>query len=172
MPVIKTLTDALFEFSFCQIFLVFHVVKTEVYTFKIVQDMKVEVWDTYIPDKQGDVLHFDIIVPEKTPSAQVYQFGNTYLNSIDVFEYGKLNSGLCQLCHIEQPSDEMLNDISKQGYYILPLGSIPANLPQDPKRSDYILHLRAFSPQYRFADFRKLTTDEVIQIYLDLTSNR
>jgi hypothetical protein len=126
--------------------------------------MKVAVWDTYVPSKNGDVLHFDIIVPIETGQAQVYQYGKTYLNNIQQ-PGAELNAAKCQMCHVEQPTDTMLHAIAQQGYYILELGQIPAHLPTNPGRSDLILHLRAYYPAYRFADFSQKTLEEIHQIH-------
>lgn len=126
--------------------------------------MKVAVWDTYVPSKNGDVLHFDIIVPIETEQAQVYQYGKTYLNNIQQPD-DELNAAKCQMCHVEQPTDTMLHAIAQQGYYILELGQIPAHLPTNPSRTDLILHLRAHYLDLRFADFSQKSLDEILQIY-------
>ena len=126
--------------------------------------MKVAVWDTYVPSKNGDVLHFDIIVPIDTDQAQVCRFGKTYLNSIQQTD-AELNATECQMCHIEQPSDTMLLAIAQHGYYILELGQIPAHLPDNPARTDLILHLRAHYPAYRFADFSQKTIEDILLIH-------
>ena len=123
--------------------------------------MQVAVWDTYVKKRDGSVLHFDIIVPsaEKDP-ARIFQFGKIYLASKNEPD-GRLETEECQFCHIEEPSQEVLEAIGEQGFYILEMEDIPAHLPAQPSRRDMVLHLRAHYPEHRFADFRGQTLEAV-----------
>lgn len=126
--------------------------------------MQVVVWDTYVKKRDGNVLHFDIIAPERLTSAEtIYRYGREYLTACG--EAGAmLDVAECRRCHVETPTDEMLAAIARQGYFILDLGEIPAILPANPARRDMILHLRAHFPEYRFADFRERTTEAIQQL--------
>lgn len=81
--------------------------------------MEVAVYDTYVPKKDGSIMHFDILVPDETTSKQlVYQFGHQYLATKG--QQGQpLTAKECQFCHIEEPSQEIVDVISAQGYYII-----------------------------------------------------
>jgi hypothetical protein len=129
--------------------------------------MEVAVWDTYVKSKEGYYLHFDIIVPEgmKDPSV-IYQYGKQYLESIheDAIE---INAEACQLCHIEEPTEEIVSAIQRQGHYILRMEDIPPSLPKNPSRREMILHLRAHFPTYRFTNFKGLSEEEVRNILQD-----
>jgi hypothetical protein len=126
--------------------------------------MKVAVWDTYVKVPSGEVLHFDILVPDQLRDAAViYQYGKAYLQSRGA-EDGVIDSDHCQFCHIEQPDEEMLQSIEQRGYYILELDTIPAQLPAEPTRRDLVLHLRAHYSQYRFADFRGVGQEALMQM--------
>ena len=126
--------------------------------------MKVAVWDTYITKKNGNAMHFDIIVPDTVKdAATIYQYGNRYLMSKNEAD-APLDSQECQLCHLESPTVEMLDAIQKQGYFILEMDEIPATLPQSPQRRDLILYLRAFHKDHRFADFKGKTLDDILTI--------
>ena len=123
--------------------------------------MKVAVWDTYVPKKDGNVMHFDIIAPDNIKDGGIiYQFGKDYLTAKNE-ENSALDTDECQLCHIEEPSAEMIESIANKGYYILEMAEIPAILPQTPTRRDIIFHLRAFHKSFRFADFKDKTLDDV-----------
>lgn len=123
--------------------------------------MSVAVWDTYITKKNGDAMHFDIIVPDTmTEAATIYKYGKAYLKSKNEAE-ASLESQECQLCHIESPTTEMLDSINQQGYFILEMEDISATLPPNPSRRDLILHLRSFYKDYRFADFKGKTLEDV-----------
>jgi hypothetical protein len=80
--------------------------------------MKAAVFDTYVPKKEGGLMHFDIIVPESTPVALVHSFGKAYLNEKEQASQ-PLTTQECWFCHIEQATDEMLAAFAQKGYYIL-----------------------------------------------------
>ena len=81
--------------------------------------MKVAVWDTYVTKKDGTVMHFDIIAPEDLKDEKtIHTYGQEYLKTKNQEEQ-PLTANECSFCHIEQASDEMIQDIEKQGYYIL-----------------------------------------------------
>ena len=123
--------------------------------------MPVAVWDTYITKRNGDAMHFDIIVPDTmNDAATIYRYGKAYLMSKNE-PNASLESQECQLCHIESPTPEMLDSIRQQGYFILEMEDISAALPPNPSRNDLILHLRAFYKDYRFANFKGKTLEDV-----------
>ncbi len=129
--------------------------------------MKVAVWDTYVKSHTGDVLHFDIIVPEAVKdTSEIFRFGKEYLQTIGEKD-GQLTTSECQFCHIEEPDAAVLADIRQKGYYILEMEGIPAALPATPTRRDMILHLRAHYPEYRFKNFRNVSEEEVRSLLLN-----
>lgn len=126
--------------------------------------MAVAVWDTYVKKKNGNVLHFDIIVPEELQdTSAIYQFGKYFLTGKGEQE-SAISTEQCRFCHIEEPTAEMMQSINANGYYILEMEEIPAHLPEHPSRRDVILHLRAHYPRQRFADFKGKSLEEVLQI--------
>jgi hypothetical protein len=80
--------------------------------------MKVSVFDTYVTKRDGNVMHFDIIVPTMTQETLVYGFGAEYLKTKGQ-EGQEINSKQCQFCHVEHLQDYMEADINRKGYYIL-----------------------------------------------------
>lgn len=129
--------------------------------------MQVAVWDTYVKKQDGSVLHFDILVPaDKKDAAAVFEFGKMHLAARNE-PAGKLESEECQLCHIEDPGPEVLESIRRQGFYILEMEDIPAELPPEPARRELILHLRAHYPEHRFADFSAKGLDEIRDLALN-----
>ncbi len=80
--------------------------------------MKVAVWDTYVPRKDGTVMHFDIIVPEELKNEDtIYNFGKEYLKSKN--EEGQpLTSKECSFCHIETVKPHQEESIKQKGYFI------------------------------------------------------
>jgi hypothetical protein len=123
--------------------------------------MQVAVWDTYVKKKNGNVLHFDIIVPESVKDAgTIYRYGKEYLKSKNEAE-GSIDTEECQYCHVEDPTEEVKAAINARGYYILEMEEIPLQLPENPTRKDIILHLRAHHVQHRFADFKGKSLEDV-----------
>jgi Domain of unknown function (DUF2024) len=129
--------------------------------------MRVAVWDTYVQKKDGNTMHFDIIVPDTIKGAEIiYHYGKAYLESKNESD-SNLDTDECQFCHIEEPSPDMIEHINKQGFYILEMEEIPAHLPANPSRREMILYLRAFHKQYRFADFKGKTLEDVQNLILN-----
>ncbi len=80
--------------------------------------MKVAVWDTYVPLKDGKMMHFDIIAPQEIKDENlIYQYGKEYLVSKDLADV-ELTSTECLFCHIEELKEEWETEIQTKGYYI------------------------------------------------------
>jgi hypothetical protein len=81
--------------------------------------MKVSVWDTYVKKEDGNIMHFDILVPNHvTDEETIFRYGNIYLKN-KPFKTGKLSSSECQFCHIEQATESIINNIEKVGFHII-----------------------------------------------------
>ncbi len=80
--------------------------------------MKVAVWDTYVPLKDGKMMHFDIIAPEEIRDENlIYQYGKEYLTSKNLADR-ELTSNECRFCHIEELKEDWKKEIQSKGYYI------------------------------------------------------
>lgn len=80
---------------------------------------KVNVWDTYVTKKNGEIMHFDIIVPvEVIDTSIIYDYGKSYLKSKNQ-ERQTLTSKQCKLCHIEQLRPEWEDEIKRKGFFII-----------------------------------------------------
>jgi hypothetical protein len=80
--------------------------------------MKISVYDTYVPKDSDTVMHFDILVEEKTLVDDVYAYGKEYLASKNLPNY-TLTTSECRFCHMETAPKEVENSINKKGYYII-----------------------------------------------------
>jgi hypothetical protein len=81
--------------------------------------MKVAVYDTYVTRKDGGLMHFDILVPDSITDEQtIYSFGRSYLFGKDQ-EGQPLTTRECRFCHIEEASEEIVQDIQQQGFSII-----------------------------------------------------
>ena len=122
--------------------------------------MKVAVWDTYVKKPNGNVLHFDIIAPENiTDESRIFSYGKEYLTSIQ--ENGQIFSEECKHCHIESPSVEIIKAIEQKGFYILEMEEIQKKLSENPTKREVILFLKAHFKEYRFANFKGISEEQV-----------
>jgi Domain of unknown function (DUF2024) len=82
--------------------------------------MQVAVFDTYVPKKEGGLMHFDILVDDaqKHDKERVFSFGKTYLASKG--QAGQcISTDECQFCHIEVAPLHVMKAIQNQGYFIV-----------------------------------------------------
>ena len=80
---------------------------------------KVNVWDTYVTKKNGEIMHFDIIAPvEVIDTSIIYDYGKLYQKSKNQ-EGQTLTSNQCRLCHIEHLRPEWEEEINQKGFFII-----------------------------------------------------
>lgn len=81
--------------------------------------MKVAVWDTYVPKKDGTIMHFDILAPESVKDpASIHQYGMEYLSQKG--QVGQpLSAKECTFCHIETLRPDWEEEIRQKGYLIV-----------------------------------------------------
>jgi hypothetical protein len=80
--------------------------------------MKVSVYDTYLVKDQNTMMHFDILVAQGTTDEKVFAYGQAYLKMKNLSSHS-LTSAQCGLCHIEEASQVVKNDINKKGFHII-----------------------------------------------------
>lgn len=130
--------------------------------------MKAAVWDSYIKKDDGNVLHFDVVVPDsKSDATLVYKYAYKFLKSKGI-EGVEINVKNCQFCHIENLTEEMKTNIETSGFHIIEMDEIPYRLPDYPTRRNMILFLRAHFDEYRYADFRNKTDIQISEILKEL----
>jgi flagellar biosynthesis chaperone FliJ len=81
--------------------------------------LKVSVYDTYVPKKQGGVMHFDILVDSNEKDLEkIYEYGKAYLH-LKGQEGQPLTSKECRFCHVENAKGPIEDSIRAKGYYII-----------------------------------------------------
>lgn len=96
----------------------FYTPKNESIMEQVIQK-KVNVWDTYVTKKDGQIMHFDIIAPvEVSDTTTIYEYGKDYLKTKGQ-EGQPLTSKQCRLCHIEYLRPEWEAEIDDKGYFII-----------------------------------------------------
>ena len=81
--------------------------------------LKVSVYDTYVPKKEGGVMHFDILVDANEKDLEkIYGYGRAYLHSKG--QAGQpLASKQCRFCHVENAQGAIEDSIAAKGYFII-----------------------------------------------------
>lgn len=79
--------------------------------------MKVAVYDTYVTRKDGQLMHFDVIVPTDVPADRVLEFGKEYLKGAGQ-EGQPLSARECRFCHVEEARPPIEQSIRATGYHI------------------------------------------------------
>ena len=86
---------------------------------KTTNKMQVTVWDTYVPKKDGTVMHFDIVAPESVKdTAVIHNYGKAYLKTKGQ-DGQPVTSKECRRCHVRDVKPHWEVDIKKQGYFII-----------------------------------------------------
>ncbi len=80
--------------------------------------MKVAVYDTHVTKKNGETMHFDILVSEEMPREKVLEFGKAYLQRVGQ-EGQSLGARECEFCHIEQARPPVEQSIRDHGFHIV-----------------------------------------------------
>lgn len=81
--------------------------------------LRVSVYDTYVPKIQGGIMHFDILVDAGEKDLEkIYSYGRAYLQSKGQ-ALQPLTSNQCRFCHVENAQGEMEASITAKGYFII-----------------------------------------------------
>lgn len=86
--------------------------------------MNCDVFDTYVTRPDGQMIHFDVIVPTGTEQAAAVAFGQAYLAGMGVTD-SAVTADLCRFCHVEQATPEIAQAIAEQGCFILAMEGCP-----------------------------------------------
>ena len=80
---------------------------------------KVNVWDTYVTKKDGNIMHFDILAPIAIMNKEtIYAYGKDYLKTKGQ-EGQPLAAKQCRLCHVETLRPAWEQSIKEKGYFII-----------------------------------------------------
>lgn len=83
------------------------------------KSMKIAVYDTYVKKKDGNTMHFDILVLDSMKdTVKIHGFGHQYLATKG--QAGQpLTSKECRFCHIEQADAAIEQSVNEKGYFII-----------------------------------------------------
>ncbi|MDJ0645675.1 MAG: DUF2024 family protein [Flavobacteriaceae bacterium] len=81
--------------------------------------MKVAVWDTYVQRLDGEIMHFDILVPDTLKDEkEIFEYGEKYLSKKPIETEG-ITMSHCNFCHIEKAPMDVENSVKENGYHII-----------------------------------------------------
>ncbi len=86
--------------------------------------MECAVYDTYVQNKDGRTMHFDVIVEASTPHEKAIAYGHQYLSQVGQ-EGQKMTSEECQFCHIQEVPPFVEKAIKQNGYWIQKMEGCP-----------------------------------------------
>lgn len=86
--------------------------------------MNCDVFDTYVTRPDGQLMHFDVLVPTDTAPERALVYGQAYLAAVGVTD-SQVTAERCRFCHVEQATPEAAQAIARQGYFIVAMEGCP-----------------------------------------------
>jgi len=86
--------------------------------------MNIDVYDTYVRTIEGELLHFDVLLPGGG-DIRARHYANEWLLSIGKIPL-EISQENCRYCHTETATPEILKLIDAHGYFILQMEGCPA----------------------------------------------
>ena len=86
--------------------------------------MQTDVFDSYAAGRNGQLLHFDVLVPAGTSAETALAAGRAFLEQLGE-DPMRLEQSRCTFCHVETAPPEVAANIRATGHYILPLDGCP-----------------------------------------------
>jgi len=77
--------------------------------------MQIQVFDTYVKNKDGDNMHFDVFILEGKTVDDALKAATGYLTNV---EHGPITTNECSFCHIQTAKPEQEKDLGEKGYFI------------------------------------------------------
>ena len=86
--------------------------------------MNVDVYDTHVRTVEGNLLHFDIMLPSDEGNRAIY-YANQWLLSIGRIPE-KITRENCRYRHTETATPEIRKRIREHGYFVIQMEGCPA----------------------------------------------
>jgi hypothetical protein len=86
--------------------------------------MNVDVYDTHVRTVEGNLLHFDIMLPSDEESRVIYYANQWLLGIVKIPE--KITRENCRYRHTETATPEIRKRIREHGYFIIQMEGCPA----------------------------------------------
>lgn len=86
--------------------------------------MNVDVYDTHAHTTDGQVLHFDVLLPSGS-GERALEYAREWLQSIGI-GIDRITLDQCRFCHSEAATPEVQRQLESKGYFILQMEGCPA----------------------------------------------
>ena len=85
--------------------------------------MDIHVYDTYVKDKDGHTMHFDVITNVQDHDKAI-EYAKQWLETIGEGD-AKVTGEECQFCHTQGAPEPVENEIKEKGYFIQKMEGCP-----------------------------------------------
>ena len=85
--------------------------------------MDIHVYDTYVKNKNGDTMHFDVITDVKDLE-KALEYAKQWLATIGEGD-AKVTGEECNFCHTQGAPEPVENEIKEKGYFIQKMEGCP-----------------------------------------------
>jgi len=85
--------------------------------------MNIDVYDTHVRTVEGDLLHFDVLIPSGDGN-KATEYARKWLQSIGRTPHG-ISQENCCFCHSETATPEIQQYISEHGSFIIQMEGCP-----------------------------------------------
>lgn len=86
--------------------------------------MHIDVFDTYAKSKNGNIMHFDVLVDRGTVKELALGYAKSWLLGIGETTY-EVEQSNCNFCHSEKANAQIQQSIETHGHFILQLDGCP-----------------------------------------------
>lgn len=87
--------------------------------------MELDVFDTYVTQSNGKLMHFDVFLPKGSSRTLAEKYALEWLESVQI-KTDSINLEKCRFCHTESASPEYEQAVKSQGYAILQMEGCPS----------------------------------------------
>ena len=88
------------------------------------EEMQIEIHDTYVKNKKGKPMHFDVAVKKGKGNAYAVESGKKWLESIGEKD-AVITSKECSFCHTQGAQPKIVEEIKDKGYSIITMENCP-----------------------------------------------
>jgi len=85
--------------------------------------MDIHVYDTYVKNKNGDTMHFDVITDVKDLE-KALEYAKQWLATVGEGD-AQVTGEECQFCHTQGAPPHVENDIKEKGFFIQKMDGCP-----------------------------------------------
>ena len=85
--------------------------------------MDIHVYDTYVKNKNGDIMHFDVIT-DVQELEKALEYAKQWLATIGEGD-AKVTGEECRFCHTQEAPPQVVNEIKEKGFFIQKMEGCP-----------------------------------------------